>query len=111
MLRAEVRRAAEHDGLLNRPAAARAALAFLAILDEIASRMIGVALVPADHVAQDAAHRREDRAALGVVEEFDGASRMNGGLVQDLVDVEIAEAGEAVLRHEERLDRAPATLD
>src|SRR6185503_17728394 len=63
MRTAEVSRAPEDHRATDRAAAARAALADLAVMKKRARREVGLA----DCRAQNAAHRGEDRAALGAL--------------------------------------------
>src|SRR4051794_15171332 len=104
MLRAEISGPAEHDRLPDRPATARAAVADLAMMVEVRPRQLRFLCVTGDRLAQDAADGRVDRAHLRLLQAIDGAPRMNGRLVERLVHVQVPEAGDDLLRHQQRLD-------
>src|SRR3954447_18337134 len=108
MLAAEVRRSAKHDRALNRAAAARTAIPFLAVLREPASRVIAAARFEGDRLLQHAAQAGEDRLHLGIGKRIDRAARMNRCAIQRLVDVQVAHPGDDFLRHQQRLHRAAA---
>src|SRR5687768_4073887 len=111
MLAAEIRGSPEHHRPPDRPAAARAALPLLAVMDQVLRRVIPSVLVAHHCLAQDAAHGGEERALLRFLQALDGAARMNGGLEERLVDIEVPETGEDLLGHQQRLDRAAASFE
>src|SRR5450432_1805616 len=111
MLAAEICGASEHDRPLNRTAASRTPIAFLAMMNEVARRVAGVAQLARDYVAEDAPHRREDRFHFDVRKAVDGAAGMYRRLEQRLVRVQISDAGNDFLRHQQRLHRTAARGD
>src|SRR5258706_15673277 len=99
MPRAEVRRPSADDRPLNRSSASSAARTFFALIDEKDA-------APLDGLAQHAAEIAEQDLHLAVAELIGAAARMNAGAEERLVGVQIADAGDDVLRQQQRLDRA-----
>src|SRR4051794_32314873 len=108
MLAAEVRRSAKHDRALDRAAAARTAIPFLAMLREPTSRVIAATRLERDRLFQHASQAGEDRLHLRIGERIDRAARVNGCAIQRLVDVQVAHPGDDLLRHQQRLHRTAA---
>src|SRR6185436_18969791 len=86
VFRAVVRGAAEHHRPAQRASAARTALPFFAMMKERARREVS-----RDGGAEDAAHGGVDRARIRIAEAVHGAARMNVGLEENLVGVEVAQ--------------------
>src|SRR5438445_4611341 len=78
---------------------------------EIARRPVAVFLADADDLAEDAPHAVVHGADLGVAETVDRTPRVNVRLEQRLVRVEVADAGNEVLRHQQRFGRTAALRD
>src|SRR5437660_10033685 len=101
---AEVRRSSTDHRAAQRSAASRARLAFLAVGDEEDA-------APADSVAQHAAQVVEERLHVAVRQTIGTAARMDSRPEQRLVRIEVADAGDELLRQQQRLDRAATSGD
>ena len=72
-------------------------------MDEVARRVVVATLFPFDDREQDLAHGREDRPDFGGREPIHRAARRDRRLEQRLVGVQVADPGDDVLRHQQRL--------
>src|SRR5436190_4596500 len=107
MFRTVVCRSAKNDHSVDRAAAARAALPHFAMIRQVSARPIETTLNAArDDVAQNATERRVQLADVVVAQRVDRATRMNRRLEQRLIRIQIADASNDLLRHQQRLHRA-----
>ena len=94
-------RSSENYRAADRAAAQRTALSFLAAVDEVAGRPVEAALRAKDGFPEDAADGGKERLHFGGREAIDASLRMDRGLVERLVGVEVSDPGDDVLRHQE----------
>src|SRR5688572_4488444 len=111
MPRTEIRRAPEDDRSRDRPAAPRTSFTFFAMQKEIALRKLAAGGAAPDDFRENFPHSHENRTGFDRFEPVDAATRMNRRLEQSLVRIQIADAGDDILRHEQRLDRAAFLLE
>src|SRR5713101_2875663 len=108
--RTEVRRAPAGYNPANLAAAARTDVAFLTMLDQHARRIIALPRLERHHLAQHAAHALVHRLHLVRRDAIERVERMDRRAKENLVGVQIADAGHDLLRHQQRFDCAAALL-
>src|SRR5260370_20903497 len=108
---AEVGRPSEDDRPANRSPATRATKPLLAMQHQRLRRIAVAVCFPHDRLAQQSSHGGEKRSRFVGCDPVEGPLGMDARLVEHLVCIEVADAGDDLLRHQERLERTSSPPD